>query len=101
MSRKIDRYHYNPAENARINGVDEDSMRYYIRTKGIDRRYEAKVSIVEDIRKHLTGHPDATKVEVVRATGHGINITHCPHCPEYMRSPVWNCHTGHQTVPDT
>ena len=40
---------------------------------GIDRRYEAKVSIVEDIRKYLTGHPNATKAEVVRATGHGIN----------------------------
>ena len=74
---KIDRYRYNPslsvAENARINGVDEDSMRYYIKSMGIDRRYEAKVSIVEDIRKYLTGHPNATKAEVVRATGHGIN----------------------------
>lgn len=74
---KIDRYRYNPslsvAENARINGVDEDSMRYYIKSMGIDRRYEAKVSIIEDIRKHLTGHPNATKAEVVRATGHGIN----------------------------
>lgn len=74
---KIDRYRYNPslsvAENASINGVDEDSMRYYIKSMGIDRRYEAKVSIVEDIRKYLTGHPNATKAEVVRATGHGIN----------------------------
>lgn len=74
---KIDSYRYNPslsvAENARINGVDEDSMRYYIKSMGIDRRYEAKVSIVEDIRKYLTGHPNATKAEVVRATGHGIN----------------------------
>lgn len=74
---KIDRYRYYPslsvAENARINGVDEDSMRYYIKSMGIDRRYEAKVSIIEDIRKHLAGHPNATKAEVVRATGHGIN----------------------------
>ena len=64
---KIDRYRYNPslsvAENASINGVDEDSMRYYIKSMGIDRRYEAKVSIVEDIRKYLTGHPNATKAE--------------------------------------
>ena len=77
MSRKIDSYRYNPslsvAENARINGVDENSMRYYIKSMSIDRRYEAKVRIVEDIRKHLAGHPDATKAEVVRATGHGIN----------------------------
>ncbi len=74
---KINRYRYNPSlsvvENARINGVDEDSMRYYIKSMGIDRRYEAKVSIIEDIRKHLAGHPNATKAEVVRATGHGIN----------------------------
>lgn len=48
-------------------------MRYYIKSMGIDRRYEAKVSIIEDIRKHLAGHPNATKAEVVRATGHGIN----------------------------
>ena len=65
---KIDRYRYNPslsvAENASINGVDEDSMRYYIKSMGIDRRYEAKVSIVEDIRKYLTGHPNATKAEI-------------------------------------
>ena len=77
MSRKIDRYRYNPslsvAENARINGVDENSIRYYIKSMGIDRRYEAKVSIVEDIRKYLAGHPNATKAEVVRATGYGIN----------------------------
>lgn len=77
MSRKIDRYRYNPslsvAENARINGVDENSIRYYIKSMGIDRRYEAKVSIVEDIRKYLAGHQNATKAEVVRATGYGIN----------------------------
>ena len=77
MSRKIDRYRYNPslsvAENAKINGVDEDSMRYYIKSMCIDRRHEAKVCIVEDIRKHLVVHPSATKAEVVRATGHGIN----------------------------
>ena len=51
------RIQYNPRlsiqENAVKNGVSEDAIRYYIRTRKIDRRYERKVNIVNEIRAYL------------------------------------------------
>ena len=68
---------YNPrlsvAENAQRNGVKEETIRYYIKTHGIDREHERKVNIVNDIRKYLKQFPNATKEEVARKTKHGIN----------------------------
>lgn len=68
---------YNPRlsiqENAKKNGVSEDAIRYYIRTRKIDRRYERKVNIVNEIRAYLKAHPDATKDETSKALKHGIN----------------------------
>ena len=44
---------YNPSlsvrENARNNGTTEDAVRYFIRSMHIDRRYERKVAMMEDI----------------------------------------------------
>lgn len=60
-------------ENAVKNGVSEDAIRYFIRTRKIDRRYERKVNIVNEIRAYLKEHPNATKDEVSKATKHGIN----------------------------
>ena len=46
---------YNPSlsvdDNAKVNGCTVDAIRYYIRTRGIDRRYEGKLNIIEDIKK--------------------------------------------------
>lgn len=71
------RIQYNPRlsiqENAVKNGVSEDAIRYYIRTRKIDRRYERKVNIVNEIRAYLKVHPNATKDETSRALKHGIN----------------------------
>lgn len=68
---------YNPKlsihENAVRNGVSEDAIRYFIRTRKIDRRYERKVNIVNEIRAYLKVHPNATKDETAKATKHGIN----------------------------
>lgn len=68
---------YNPKlsihENAIKNGVSEDAIRYFIRTRKIDRRYERKVNIVNEIRAYLKEHPNATRDEVSKATKHGIN----------------------------
>ena len=61
------------AENAQRNGVKEETIRYYIKTRGIDREHERKVNIVNDIRKYLKQFPNATKEEVARKTKHGIN----------------------------
>ena len=59
--------------NAKKNGVTEDAIRYYIRTRGIDRRYEEKAKILKEMETYLKQHPNATKVDVARGTGRGIN----------------------------
>lgn len=74
---RVSKIKYNPslsvAENARLNNCTVDAIRYYIRTRGIDRRYEGKMNIIEDIKKYLQVHPSAKKAEVARETKHGIN----------------------------
>ena len=68
---------YNPSlsieENAKNNGVSVDGIRYYIKSRGIDRNYERKVNTVETIRKCIKKHPKATKAEVAKKTKLGIN----------------------------
>ena len=59
--------------NAKKNGVTEDAIRYYIRTRGIDRRYEEKKRVLKDMKAYIKEHPNATKAEVARQTGRGIN----------------------------
>lgn len=61
------------AENAKMCGVSVAAIRYYIKTRGIDRRYEGKVKVVEGMKAYLAEHPNATRAELQRATGHGIN----------------------------
>ena len=39
-------------ENADKCGLSVDAIRYYIRTRGIDRRYEEKKKVLEDIRAY-------------------------------------------------
>lgn len=66
---------YNPAlsvaDNAKRNGVSEDAIRYYIRTRGIDRRYEEKKRVLKSMQDYLDEHPNATKAEVARQSGRG------------------------------
>ena len=68
---------YNPslsiAENAERNGVNEDAIRYYIRTRGVDRRYAEKMKVLKSMQDYLDEHPNATKAEVARQSGRGIN----------------------------
>ena len=77
MSKKVDSYKYNPslsvAKNAKNNGVSKENIRYYIKTRNINRRLEAKINIAEDIRKFIKVHPDAAKTEIARCTGYSIN----------------------------
>ena len=61
------------AENAKRNGVTEDAIRYYIRTRGVDRRYEEKKKVLKSMKDYLKEHPNATKAEVARQSGRGIN----------------------------
>ena len=61
------------AENAKKCGVSVAAIRYYIKTRGIDRRYEGKVKVLEGMKEYLAEHPNATRAELQRATGHGIN----------------------------
>ena len=68
---------YNPAlsvaDNAKQNGVSEDAIRYYIRTRGVDRRYAEKIKVLKSMQDYLDEHPNATKAEVARQSGRGIN----------------------------
>lgn len=77
MSKKVDSYKYNPslsvAKNSKNNGVSKENIRYYIKTRNINRRLEAKINIAEDIRKFIKVHPDAAKTEIARCTGYSIN----------------------------
>ena len=76
MSRET-KIKYDPnlsvAENAKKCGVSVAAIRYYIKTRGIDRRYEGKVKVLEGMKAYLAEHPNATRAELQRATGHGIN----------------------------
>ena len=60
-------------ENAKMCGVSVAAIRYYIKTRGIDRRYEGKVKVLEGMKAYLAEHPNATRAELSKATGHGIN----------------------------
>ena len=65
---------YNPAlsvkENAKRNGVSEATIRHHIKENDIDRRFDRKQNIIDDCRKILKKHPDATRVELKQKTGH-------------------------------
>ena len=68
---------YNPVlsvkENAKQNGVSEATIRNYIKTNGVDRRYERKQNVIEDCRKYLKRHPKATRNEIQQKTGHSLS----------------------------
>ena len=76
MSRES-RIQYSPAlsvkENAKKNGVSEAAIRYYIKVNAIDRRFERKQSVIQDCRKYLKKHPNATWDEVQQKTGHSLS----------------------------
>ncbi len=68
---------YNPSlsvkENAKKNGVTEAAIRYHIKVNHLDRRYDKKRNIVEDCRKYLKKHPEATRTELQKKTGHSLS----------------------------
>lgn len=51
-------------ENAKRNGVSEATIRYFIKTHYVDRRFDRKESIIEECRKYLRKHPKATQSEL-------------------------------------
>ena len=61
------------AENAAKNGCSEAAVRKYIKTRGIDRRYERKVNIVNDIRKALKKDSSLSALDIAAATKHSLN----------------------------
>ena len=61
------------AQNAKKCGVTEDAIRYYIRTRGIDRRFEEKKKVLKGMKAYLKEHPNATRAELAKETSHGIN----------------------------
>ena len=77
MMRKGKEIQYNPAlsvkENAKKNGVSDATIRYYIKTNLVDRRFDRKQNIIEDCRKYLKKHPKATRNELQQKTGHSLS----------------------------
>ena len=67
---------YNPKlsikQNATKCGVSDDVIRNYIIFFFFYRRSERKKNIIEDCRKYLKRHPDATREELHRETGYSL-----------------------------
>ena len=74
---RVSRIKYNSAlsvaENAAKSGVSEAAVRYYIKAHHLDRRHERKQNIIDDCKKYLKKHPEASKVELQRETGHSVS----------------------------
>ena len=68
---------YNPslsvAQNAKRNNVTEAAIRYYIKVNNIDRRFDRTQNLIADCKNYLKEHPNATRAELAKETGHGIN----------------------------
>ena len=51
---KVNKIFYDPSlsieENAERNGCKKHQIRYYIRSRGINRRYDERLKIIEDIK---------------------------------------------------
>lgn len=61
------------ADNAMRNNCSEAAVRKYIKTRGIDRRYERKVNIVNSIRNVLQKDAAASVATIAKETGHSVN----------------------------
>lgn len=68
---------YNPnasvVENAKSNNRSEAAVRKYIKVHGIDRRYEQKVGIVNEIRKSIQDNPSVPLSKIAQKTGKSLN----------------------------
>lgn len=75
--RKGKEIKYNPAisikENAIRNGVSEATIRYHIKTKSVDRRYDHKLHIISQCRFYLQKFPNATRTELHKKTGYSLS----------------------------
>ena len=60
-------------ENAKRNNCSEAAVRKYIRVNGIDRRFERKATIVNEIRKVIRKDSSLTLSEIAKATRHSVN----------------------------
>ena len=61
------------SDNAKQNNCSEAAVRKYIRIRGIDRRYEKKVGLVNEIRKVLQKNPSAKLSDIAQITHHSLN----------------------------
>lgn len=68
---------YNPrlsiAENAILNKCSVATVRKFIRLHGIDRRYEAKVAKIDEIKKLLNRIPNLSLAEIAKKTHLSLN----------------------------
>ena len=91
----MDKYNkvvYNPelsvADNAKANNITQEEMRYYMRSRGIDRRNTERQPYILKIREYLKEHPTANRKETASAIGIGINTTR----------KYWDIAVGHKGI---
>ena len=68
---------YNPsqtiAQNAKNNGVSIATVRLYIKSNGIDRRYDEKLKVFATIKRLQEQHPDYTASQIQSLSGYALN----------------------------
>ena len=68
---------YNPsqtiAQNAKNNGVSIATVRLYIKSNGIDRRYDEKLKVFTTIKELQEQHPDYTASQIQSLSGYALN----------------------------
>jgi hypothetical protein len=68
---------YNPsqtiAQNAKNNGVSIATVRLYIKSNGIDRRYDEKLKVFTTIKGLQEQHPDYTASQIQSLSGYALN----------------------------
>ena len=60
-------------DNAEKNGVSIDAIKYYLKTRGIDREGDRQAHIIAKIKEAKEANPNASKVELKILTGLGYN----------------------------
>ncbi len=68
---------YNPSltidQNAKINGVSVATIRLYIKTNGIDRRFDEKMKLFTTIKGLQKQHPEYTASQIQRLCRYSLN----------------------------
>ena len=60
-------------QNAEKNKVTIDAIKYFVKTRGIDREGDRQAQIIAKIKEAKEANPNASKIELTILTGLGYN----------------------------